>query len=604
GKTCEISVCIILHTLLTKLLSGSSFLLYWFNSVSLPINLILDLSSGGAAQAWTYNYSTIPSRRWPEARQWCLQHFTDMVPIRNKEESDFINDLLPFNTRYYWIGIVKKDGEWIWQDTSEKVPKEAQNWAPEEPDNIADQNCVEIYIKREKDTAKWNNESCRKKKGTVCYATSCRQDSCSANADCVETIGNYTCQCHPGFLGSRCEEEQGSYYCFNPYGSNRFNSSCRFHCELGFQLVGVPQLLCQASGHWNHPVPLCQGMCSPVFFPVTGNVTCVDPLEPFSFGSRCNFTCQEGYYPTRDNTFTCLASGQQAPWKQQNLKAPPNAFMQCQDPRGVYSYGSICSVLCEEGFDLIGTNMTKCSSEGNWSHALPVCQAKRCPTVNSFSHGSLVCSDPHGEFSFGSRCTSTCEEGFLLNGTADTQCTSLGTWSTDIPRCNGKSVNLSLKHIGCPALSTPSNGSLVCSDPHGEFSFGSQCKSTCEEGFLLNGTADTECTSLGMWSADIPGCLVFAYTQPCPLLAKAPQNGRMNCSHPYSSFSFGSHCDFECDEGFWLRGTQTMTCNNSGHWSQDLPTCQESQGITKIRIHHLGTMHVCTNFQRNPSDGC
>uniref|UniRef100_A0A8C9ZC06 E-selectin n=1 Tax=Sander lucioperca TaxID=283035 RepID=A0A8C9ZC06_SANLU len=786
GKTCEISVCIILHTLLTKLLSGSSFLLYWFNSVSLPINLILDLSSGGAAQAWTYNYSTIPSRRWPEARQWCLQHFTDMVPIRNKEESDFINDLLPFNTRYYWIGIVKKDGEWIWQDTSEKVPKEAQNWAPEEPDNIADQNCVEIYIKREKDTAKWNNESCRKKKGTVCYATSCRQDSCSANADCVETIGNYTCQCHPGFLGSRCEEEQGSYYCFNPYGSNRFNSSCRFHCELGFQLVGVPQLLCQASGHWNHPVPLCQGMCSPVFFPVTGNVTCVDPLEPFSFGSRCNFTCQEGYYPTRDNTFTCLASGQQAPWKQQNLKAPPNAFMQCQDPRGVYSYGSICSVLCEEGFDLIGTNMTKCSSEGNWSHALPVCQAKRCPTVNSFSHGSLVCSDPHGEFSFGSRCTSTCEEGFLLNGTADTQCTSLGTWSTDIPRCNAKR---------CPALSTPSNGSLVCSDPHGEFSFGSQCKSTCEEGFLLNGTADTECTSLGMWSADIPGCLakrcstlsspshgslvcsdphgefsfgsrctstceegfllngtadtectslgmwstdtprclVFAYSskrcptlssfshgslvcsdpheefsfgflctstceegivlkgiadtectslgmwnrraaigiyslllaQPCPLLAKAPQNGRMNCSHPYSSFSFGSHCDFECDEGFWLRGTQTMTCNNSGHWSQDLPTCQreavqcesiralslslsmncshplgnfsfgsqclftceegfylngtnvllcsstgfwstslESQGITKIRIHHLGTMHVCTNFQRNPSDGC
>lgn len=56
------------------------------------------------------------------------------------------------------------------------------------------------------------------------------------------------------------DPEQGSYYCFNPYGSNRFNSSCRFHCELGFQLVGVPQLLCQASGHWNHPVPLCQGM--------------------------------------------------------------------------------------------------------------------------------------------------------------------------------------------------------------------------------------------------------------------------------------------------------------------------------------------------------
>lgn len=56
-----------------------------------------------------------------------------------------------------------------------------------------------------------------------------------------------------------------------------------------------------------------------------------------------------------------------------SLKAPPHASMQCQDP-GVNSYGSICSVLCEEGFDLIGGNMTKCSAQGNWSHALPVCQ--------------------------------------------------------------------------------------------------------------------------------------------------------------------------------------------------------------------------------------
>ncbi|XP_032382003.1 E-selectin isoform X1 [Etheostoma spectabile] len=514
-----------------------------------------DLSSGGAALAWTYNYSTIPSRRWPEARQWCMQHFTDMVPIRNQEESDFINNLLPFNPRNYWIGIVKKDGKWIWQETSEKVPKKAQNWAPEEPDNIADQDCVEMYVKREKDTAKWNNENCHKKKGTVCYTTSCRPDSCSANADCVETIGNYTCQCHPGFLGSRCEEaitckplldpELGSHNCSHPYGSNRFNSSCSFHCGLGFQLVGVPQLLCQASGRWNHPVPQCQVV-------------------------QCN-----------------------------SLKAPPNASMQCQDPRGVYSYGSICSVQCEEGFDLIGTNMTQCSSQGNWSHALPVCQAKRCKPINP-PYGSLNCSDPNGSFSFGSRCTTTCDDGFLLNGTASTECTSLGMWSADIPNCLGKKkkkylsgsvICLSLYliqfyHISiglalfvpfpakrCPTVNSSSHGSLVCIDPHGEFSFGTWCTSTCEEGFLLNGTADIECTSLGTWNREMPNCLA----QPCPLLASAPQHGRMNCSHPYTPFSYGSHCDFDCDEGFWLKGTQTVTCNNSGHWSQELPTCQPVQ---------------------------
>ncbi|XP_034387644.1 P-selectin isoform X2 [Cyclopterus lumpus] len=814
------------------------------------IAFVQDLSSEGGAQAWTYNHSTTPNRRWLEAREWCLKHFTDMVPIRSREENDFMNTVLPFNRGYYWIGIGKEGEKWVWKETHERVPKDAQNWASEEPDNIEAQDCVEIYIKREKDTAKWNNESCKKKKGTICYTDSCTKDSCSTNADCVETIGNYACRCHPGFLGPRCEEaiacpplldpERGSHNCFHPHGSNRFNSSCRFHCELGFQLVGVSRLRCQASGRWNHPAPLCRvercpvlnptsvgagslncshpiapysynstcgvrcdegyehsgpdqircdligqwtasvhactiKKCSPISFPATGNVTCVnlDAPEPFSFGSRCNFTCQEGYHLTREDTVTCLASGQ---WSNptptcavvqcSSLKAPPHASMQCHDPLGKYSYGSICTWQCEEGFDLIGTNVTTCSSQGNWSCALPVCLAKRCdpidpphgslncsdpngsfsfgsvctaacdegflpngtagpectslgtwsadlphclaktcptlsssshgslgcsdphgefsfgsrctsaceegflmngtadtectslgtwsahiphclakrcPAVSSPSHGSLGCSDPHGEFSFGSRCTSACEEGFLMNGTADTECTSLGTWSADLPHCLAKtcptlspsshgslgcsdphgefsfgsrctsaceegflmngtadtectSLGTWSAHIPhclakrCPAVSSPSHGSLGCSDPHGEFSFGSRCTSACEEGFLMNGTADTECTSVGMWSRGIPHCLA----QPCPLLAKAPQHGRINCSHPYASFSYDSHCDFECNEGFRRRGTPTLTCNNSGHWSQDLPTCQPVQ-CEAIRALPLSLSMNCSH---------
>ncbi|XP_035508536.1 P-selectin isoform X2 [Morone saxatilis] len=815
-----------------------------------------DLNSRGGVQAWTYNYSNSPNRRWFDASQWCKQHFTGMVAIENQKENDFLNNLLPFHPKYYWIGVRKVDIGWVWDRSGKKVPEENQNWAPGEPDNLSGQDCVEMYIKRDKDTAKWNNENCRKKKGTICYSASCRQDSCSIHADCVETIGNYTCQCHPGFLGLHCEEaiackplldpEQGSHNCFHPYGSNRFNSSCHFHCELGFQLVGAPQLLCQASGHWNHPVPLCQveqcpvlnhtnisagsmncshpiapysynstcevrcdegyelsgqeqihcdhtgqwtasvpactvKKCSPIFFPVDDNMTCVDTLEPFSFGSQCNFTCQEGFYLSGDDALTCLASGQ---WDKptptckvvqcNSLKAPPHVSMQCQDPLGVYSYGSTCAMQCEEGFKLIGANMTKCSSLGNWSHALPVCQAKRCdpinsthgsmscfdpngyfsfgsrctttcdkgfilngtastecnsmgmwsadipsclakrcPTLNSPSHGSLSCSDPHKAFSFGSRCTSTCEEGFVLNGVADTECTSLGTWSRDIPRCLAKR---------CPTLSSPSHGSLVCSNPHGELSFGSRCNTTCEEGFLRNGTADTDCTSLGTWSADIPRCLAkrcptlnspshgslscsdphkafsfgsrctstceagfvlngvadtectsegqwstdiprclakrcptlnvsshstlacsnphgeFSFgsectstcmegfilngtadtqctslgmwsreiphclAHPCPLLAKPPQHGRMNCSHPYSPFSYGSHCDIECNKGFRLRGTSSMTCNNSGHWSQDLPTCQPVQ-CKAIHVVYLPLSVNCSHPLGNFSFG-
>lgn len=89
------------------------------------------------------------------------------MPIQSQEETDFLNNELPYNPKYYWIGIRRKDGVWVWDGTGKKVPEEDQNWSPMEPDNITSQDCVEIYIKR--GTGKWNNENCEKRKGTICY---------------------------------------------------------------------------------------------------------------------------------------------------------------------------------------------------------------------------------------------------------------------------------------------------------------------------------------------------------------------------------------------------------------------------------------------------
>lgn len=66
----------------------------------------------------------------------------------------------------------------------------------------------------------------------------------------------------------------------------------------------------------------------------------------------------------------------------------------------------------------------------------------------------------------------------------------------------------------------------------------------------------------------------------CPLLAKAPKHGRMNCSHPHSLFGFGSRCEFKCSEGFSLRGQPATTCNSSSRWSDDVPTCQRERNKT------------------------
>ena len=92
-----------------------------------------------------------------------------MVTLQNQEETDFLRELLPVNKKYYWIGVMKKDGMWIWDQTGEEVPEDIQKWAPNEPDNSAGQDCVEIYIRSDNNTGKWNDENCLRKKGTVCY---------------------------------------------------------------------------------------------------------------------------------------------------------------------------------------------------------------------------------------------------------------------------------------------------------------------------------------------------------------------------------------------------------------------------------------------------
>lgn len=41
---------------------------------------------------------------------------------------------------------------------------------------------------------------------TVFPAAACTPTSCSGHGECVETVNNYTCQCHPGFGGLQCEQ--------------------------------------------------------------------------------------------------------------------------------------------------------------------------------------------------------------------------------------------------------------------------------------------------------------------------------------------------------------------------------------------------------------
>ena len=98
---------------------------------------------------------------WTYARQWCREHYTDMVSVQTREESHLLDQIVP--PGIYWIGIRRVNGVFIWVESGQNVTMEAENWAPGEPNDYGQgEDCVEIYIKNPHQgyNGKWNDAAC------------------------------------------------------------------------------------------------------------------------------------------------------------------------------------------------------------------------------------------------------------------------------------------------------------------------------------------------------------------------------------------------------------------------------------------------------------
>nr|AAN87893.1 LECAM-1 [Sigmodon hispidus] len=282
--------------------------------------LCCDFLAHHGTHSWTYQYSE-KSMNWENARKFCKENYTDLVAIQNKREIEYLEKTLPKNPTYYWIGIRKIGNIWTWVGTNKPLTKEAENWGAGEPNNKkSKEDCVEIYIKRERDSGKWNDDACHKRKAALCYTASCQSDSCSGHGECVETINNHTCNCDVGFYGPQCQyvvqcgplkaPELGTMDCTHPLGDFSLHSQCAFNCSEGTELLGIEETHCGPYGNWSSLEPVCQvSQCQPLAVPDLGTVECSHPLANFSFTSTCTFSCLEDTDLIGERTTVCGSAG-------------------------------------------------------------------------------------------------------------------------------------------------------------------------------------------------------------------------------------------------------------------------------------------------------
>eukprot|EP00731_Ephydatia_muelleri_P030228 Em0021g751a len=330
-----------------------------------------------------------------------------------------------------------------------------------------------------------------------------------------------------------------------------YGSTAVYACNEGYGVVGLAVRLCQANKNWSGTAPTCNpSPCGQLQAPLNGNVV----TSGTSFGNSATYTCNTGYYLVGQATRMCGLNGQwtnAVPFCQAvdcgQLPPPKDGSVSVVGT----SLGSKAFYKCGLGFDMVGAADRTCGANGAWSGDAPLCQRVSCGSLMLPQNGDISFSNG---LLYGSLATYTCVKGATLIGNAARLCASNKQWTGVDPTCD----------LGtrCSFPSSPANGKVDASST----AVGSIARYTCNAGFVLQGLEARVCQSGGQWTGADPSCQMSG----CPSLI-APQFGDVKVMGTTS----GSVATYSCRDGFRVvSGDVTRTCGNDGNWSGDQLTCK------------------------------
>uniref|UniRef100_A0A8C9NBQ1 Sushi, von Willebrand factor type A, EGF and pentraxin domain-containing protein 1 n=1 Tax=Serinus canaria TaxID=9135 RepID=A0A8C9NBQ1_SERCA len=341
------------------------------------------------------------------------------------------------------------------------------------------------------------------------------------------------------------------------FGSNfTYHNKVVYRCNDGYNLVGEKEILCLASGIWNHAPPSCEMVMCPSPQDISnGKYT----LSGTAYLSSVSYTCDKGYSLQGPSVLVCASSGN---W---NSTPPACSIVSCGPPPAIkdavikgdnFTFGNTVSYTCKEGYTLVGPETIECLASGKWSVSHQQCLAVSCdepPHVENASPES-------GHRLFGDIAYYFCLDGYSLADNSQLLCNAEGTWvppeGRDMPHCIADF---------CERPSTVSY-SILESISKAKFAAGSVVSFKCMEGFVLNTSAKIECLRGGQWNPSPLSiqCIPVRCGEP-PHISNGYASG--------SNYSFGAVVAYSCNKGFYIKGEKKRTCEATGNWSGSLPTC-------------------------------
>ncbi|NWX20407.1 C4BPA protein, partial [Aegotheles bennettii] len=243
-----------------------------------------------------------------------------------------------------------------------------------------------------------------------------------------------------------------------------------------------------------------------------------------------------------------------------------------------FPVGSRVSYVCRPGYKpIFGKSSSRtCGEDLQWSPIEQFCTERQCNHPGELQHGFVHITD----LTFGSKVTFSCESGFRLLGADEISCVIKNKgvdWNKDLPFC---------ERIPCEPPPTIAHGRYTEAD---SYVYQTSVTYMCDavprgaDPFSLIGSATIFCTydehSNGVWSEPPPQCKVVKCDNP------RVENGR-KLSGFQLSYTYRDAVTFVCDPGYFMVGSDVITCAEDNTWSPPKPTCEkvteDSCGAPKI----------------------
>nr|KAF6315884.1 hypothetical protein mPipKuh1_002422 [Pipistrellus kuhlii] len=236
------------------------------------------------------------------------------------------------------------------------------------------------------------------------------------------------------------------------------------------------------------------------------------------------------------------------------------------NPEAPVSAGFTAEYECRPGYRLIvplvRPTSTVCQADGTWAPPLQeICTRKSCPHPGDPLNGRV-----EGSTQFGSQMNYFCNEGYDLVGNSVLRCELSGNevaWSGDPPQCN---------KILCKPPPQIQNGEFTNSHKD-TFEYNEVVTYSCKpsggsDPYSLVGNSTLRCSGRDKWSSDPPECKVVRCEFP------SVTNGKL-VSGFGTKFYYKHEVQFECNEGYSLKGSPKIVCEANATWVPEKPRCDK-----------------------------